>query len=506
MTSSSGGPDFEGPREVRQFGRAGHRVAASVLSGAGNTIFVAGLGAVATRLVTVSVGPTQYGLFVTALTFVSTAMLFTDLGVTSITGRDIAQRPNEAAEILGHNLGVRITLSILLLPLVVVLGFTLYGSSSLRWALLLFAITIPFNAAQTTTLGYYAATIRNYVTFGVTLAQQVVYVGGVAIAIHRGFGIVGCAVAYLISSALSAIGAYVLVRREVNFRPTYSLHSWSHVIRRSASLGAIQVINLLYLRADTLLLSKMAPPRAVGLYGVAYSFVNFIVVAPALILVSVMPLLATAAPEVFERILRRTTHSLAVLGALAVMMTVLFAPQAIAMLSGHRFLGAVAALRILGISCYFSYLNSALGYAAVARNRHHRMVAVSAFGLLLNVALNIVMIPRLGIDGSATATLGSELVALLGVWFVFSRDVGSRVYLIRQSIRPLAVAAVVALLARYVVLRGGSSSVASVVWAPVFLIAYLAILGLVKGLPEELAIVRARMRNLVRSRNGASSI
>src|ERR1035437_8047180 len=277
MTSSDSEPDFEGASDSGQFGRAGRRVTASVLLGYGNTLLVAGLGALATRLITTHVGPTNYGLFVTALTFVSSVMLLTDLGITSITGRDIAKNPDDAAEILGQNLGLRLTLSVLIIPIVVFIGLILYKAPSLRWTMILFAISVPFNAIQTISLGYYVASIRNYVSSGISLLQQALFVGGVAIAIPNGFGIVGCALSYLIATAISGVVVYFIARKELRFKPLFNLRSWREVFKRSASLGAIQVINLLYLRADTLLLSKMMKPRAVGLYGVAYSFVNFIV-------------------------------------------------------------------------------------------------------------------------------------------------------------------------------------------------------------------------------------
>jgi len=501
MTSSEDEPRLEGASDGQQFGRAGRRVTASVLSGYGSTVLISGLGALATRLITLHVGPTNYGLFVTALTYVSSIMLLTDLGITSIMGRDIAKNPDAAANILGHNLGLRLTLSVLIIPIVVFVGITLYQAESLRWALILFSVSIPFNAVQAISLGYYVASIRNYVASGISILQQVLFVGGVAIAISSGFGIIGCATSYLIASVVSGVAAFIIVRKELRFKPLFNLRSWREVFSRSASLGAIQVINLLYLKADTLLLSKMAKPSAVGLYGVAYSFIGFIVVAPSLILVSVMPLMATSSGERFEKLLRRTSHGLAVLGAAAVMITVLFAPQAITILSGHRFLGASSALRLLGLSCYFSFLNSALGFAAVSCNRHHRMVVVSAIGLVLNVALNVILIPRLGINGSALATLISEFIALIGVRWVFAKDVGAKVPLTRLSLRPVFVGGLVTLFARYILLRSWHASLVTVFWAPVIVAIYFAVLALVGGLSEEMTFVVESVKSRFRGRN-----
>lgn len=505
MTNAGSGQNFESVGDGSQFGRAGRRVIASVLSGYGSTLLISALGAITTRLITVHVGPTSYGLFVTALTFVSSVMLLTDLGITSIMGRDIAKNPEDTADILGQNLGLRLTLSVLIIPIVVFGGLALYKAPSLRWTLLIFAASIPFNAIQTISLGYYVASIRNYVSSGISFVQQVIFVVGVAIAIPNGLGIIGCAASYLIATVVSGIAAYMVVRRELRFRPLFNLRGWREVFVRSASLGAIQVINLFYLKADTLLLSKMAKPRAVGLYGVAYSFISFIVVAPSLILMSVMPLMATASGERFEKLLRRSEHSLAILGAAAVMITLLFAPQAITVLSGHRFLGATTALRILGLSCYFSFLNTALGFAAVSCNRHHRLVIVSGAGLIFNVALNVILIPKMGIDGSALSTLISEFFALVGVRWIFAKDVGTKVSLTRLSLKPVVVGTAVTAFGRFVLLRSSYAPVTTLLWAPVVLILFFGILAASGGMSEEMAFVLERARSFVRGRGRFST-
>jgi O-antigen/teichoic acid export membrane protein len=489
----------ESESESNQFGRAGHRIVFSVLSGGGSTLLLAALGAISIRLITVRVGPAHYGFFVIALTFVGTVMLFTDLGITSITGREIAKSPADAADVLGQNLGFRLALSGVIVPLVIFAGFLLYRPSSLRWCIALIALSIPFNVLGTLSLGYYSASIRNYLGSGILVLQQMMFVAGVAISLAKGWGIIGCSTSNLISTAVSSFLAYFVVRRELHFKPLFDVRRWRQILVLSASLGAIQIINVLYLKADTLLLSKMATAKAVGIYGVAYNFTNVILVVPALIAASVMPLLATSSGERFANLVRRMSRGLAVLGVLSVMITVLFAHQAIAILSGHHFQGAAAPLRLLALSCFFSFLNMALGYAAVACNRHHRMIIVSAVGLVLNVGLNLLFIPRWGIDGAANATLISEFVSLVGVRVIFGRDVGAKVPLAKLSLRPIVVGVGVTIFARYVLLRGWDAPIITVAWAPLIAAVFVVCLALAGGLPEEVAFAQKKLTRLFKS-------
>lgn len=379
-----------------------------------------------------------------------------------------------------------------MVPILIALGVLVYhgDGSELVASIVILSIALPFDAIRATSLGYYVASIRTYYSAAVTLLQQVIYVTGVIFAIYTGHGIVGCAVSYLVAASTAGVVAFLVTRRELAFRPRYGAAQWRRAVAQSFSLGAIWVVNLLYLKADTLLLSRMSTPRQVGLYGVAYSFITFFSVVPALLMTSLLPLLAQATPETLSRIAGRASQLLAFVGALFAVGAILFAPQAIRILSGPHFLAASTPLRILSVATVFTFLNAGLGYVAVAKNRHHRIIYVSIAGLVLNVALNIAAIPRWGIRGAATATLISEVVALIGVWFVYVRDVDHDSALLASSWRPVVVGTCVVAVAQLAF--GGSTSLITLLWAPLVVAAYVAGVALLRGLPEDVRSLSRR--------------
>jgi O-antigen/teichoic acid export membrane protein len=118
------------------------------------------------------------------------------------------------------------------------------------------------------------------------------------------------------------------------------------------------------------------------------------------------------------------------------------------------------------------------------------MIFVSAVGLVLNVGINLLLIPRYGINGAATATLISEFVALVGVRAIYARDVRSKVSLTKLSVRPIVIGVVVTLFARYLLLRSWHAPVATVAWAPLIVVMFLGLLALTGGLTEEVSYVR----------------
>ena len=148
-------------------------------------------------------------------------------------------------------------------------------------------------------------------------------------------------------------------------------------------------------------------------------------------------------------------------------------------------------------------MNTAYGYAAVARNRHHRIIVVSVVGLVLNVVLNIIAIPRWGITGSAYATLISEFVALILIRFVYSKDVDAKTSLLASAARPFLVGAVVLVVGRLLIVPArDAASELSLLWTPVIALLYVALLALVRGLPVDLVtLVKSTYERLARRRN-----
>ncbi len=481
------------------------RVLISTTSVLSSNLLVALLGTISLRLMTTRLGPSQYGDFVASLSFVASAMLIADLGVNAITGREIARSPHDAASILGHNLGLRLTLSVVFIPIVSFLGFLAYQGSNatLRYCVVIAACAVPFDALRSVCLGYFVAGVRNHIAAVISLVQQVIFVGLIIVALWIGWGVIACVYGYLVSTAVTGITTFVVTRRNVRFGPRFNLRRWRTIVAQSLSIGVIQIINLLYLKADLIILSIMSTSTNVGIYGVAYAVITFFLLIPSIFMTSLLPVMTTASESDLGRIVDRAVRYLAAAGVLVAAGTLCFGAQVIHLLAGDKFTAAAVPLSILAVSCIFSYLNAALGFASVARNRHHKMIVVSLVGLAINVVTNIVVIPTYGINGAATAYLFSELVTLCGVYLVFRRDVGLKVPLVRILVRPVAVGIICVVLFRSILSARSQGLATAGVLAGGEVTLYVLVLYLLGGIPDELhtALVKVRTRLWASSRS-----
>lgn len=392
------------------------------------------------RILTQALGVHDYGVYATAFAVVSTFALLADIGVTSITAREIARRPDDADEIIAVNMGLRVALCVAAWPIIVAVSILLYGSEpKLQECVAIFAASIVFDGVRAVGLAYFAAVVRGEVAALVNICQNAFMLGFSAWVAVETHDVVAFVCAYTVVHAIGAALTILMCRRHhVRVRPRIDLRQWRGIFRMSASLGVIQIINLLYLKVDTLILSVLESTAAVGIYGVAYSLLQPALLAPMYLMSALIPSMTTAKdPEALTDIVERAYRLVA---AAAILLAVggyavrLYATVAV---SSSAFIGAATPFAILCCGAVFSYLNNVFGFAATSVDKHHRFVVVSVAALVVNVLLNFALIPHFGLVGAASATLASEALSFCGIVVVFRKDTGIRIHLVRPLVPAL---------------------------------------------------------------------
>lgn len=407
-------------------GRAKHRVAASTVTLVASNTAVAALGAYLLHVLTHHLGSTTYGVYVSVIAFITATLLFADLGINTFSGREIARNRDDAPQILGNNLGLRLAMSAAMIPTVVGLGFVFPHSEAARFeGIAIVAFTIPCEAIRSICLSYYVATIQNYKSALVAFISQVVNVAGAVLAIHLGYGVIGCFVAYDISMIATAASAYLLVRRNVSFKLHFRPGTWLGVIRESFGVGAIQIVDILYLKMNVLMLTAMTSYHTVGQFGVSTAIVTYLLAVPNAFMLSMLPVVIRAKDDELTALINRTVTYMAIVGVLAVAGTVCLAHDVISVLAGSSYQESVPILQILSISVLFTCITVVFTYSSFARDRHRLLLFISTSGLVLNVVLNLILIPVLGARGAALSTIIVELAILVGTFSMFRHRVGN---------------------------------------------------------------------------------
>jgi len=171
------------------------------------------------------------------------------------------------------------------------------------------------------------------------------------------------------------------------------------------------------------LLSWLKGDIAVARYGLAYRVLEGLMVLPAYVMLALFPAIARGEDD--RAGLATTVGSaLAVLESIALpvgALVAIFSPELVLLLGGPSYAGAAPALALLALALALSYVNGVFGNALMAMGHGRALLRLSAGPLAINLALNLALIPPLGIDGAAVAVVFSELVALVLVRRCFVR-------------------------------------------------------------------------------------
>jgi O-antigen/teichoic acid export membrane protein len=179
------------------------------------------------------------------------------------------------------------------------------------------------------------------------------------------------------------------------------------------------MIGLLHYRLDAILLSLLAPAKDVGIYMVAYRFVDQAFLLPGVFIAAIFPTLTRYVHTDDARrdpLVSRVVQVLS-LGAVAVAVAVFtLAAPLVSVIAGEEFSAAVQPARILAASLVFIFVSPIFYNLLIAMDRQRDLMAIGVGALLINLTLNLVLIPRYSYNGAAVATILSEGLAFAGTF------------------------------------------------------------------------------------------
>jgi O-antigen/teichoic acid export membrane protein len=467
------------------------RIVNTIAAGVGSVFIVSVLGAFSVRLMTTHLGASAFGIFVLVQAFVSLAWNFTDMGLSEVLQRDIARDDQDEQWLLGHAMGLRITLGCVMVPVASLIGILVYQqrSDTLRIGLIILLCSIPFSMAQEVSAAHFTARLRNVtVTLG-SVIQQLIFVGLVFLAVELHKSILYCIGAVLIGSIVAAIYTFVAARREVDFSPAFDRTTWFTMLRTSSPIGLAYIIGSLYVKADTIILSFLSTVKQIGYYGVSYSILSVFLVLPVVLTRTFIPSLVKANDESIEHAANTSLEYFAIGGTFSATAVIVCGPTVVRIISGAHFGPSILPLRILGLGLIFSFMLAGLGSICLARGFTNRLFQVSAVSLILNIGLNIAAIPRLGINGAAEATFVCEAISMTFMTYLVSSQVKIRAMVFRVLARPFGAGVITCVALAPVYLRHGLDERFGLVLIPSVVIVYAGVLAVMRGIPSDIRSV-----------------
>lgn len=397
----------------------------TIVRGSALSFAAQAVGGVSTGALTVflarRLGSTVFGVFSLALSIEMLLFVVSDFGVSQALQRFVAESRHDrsvVAEIVGD--AIRLTLlgsllgAVLLAALADVIAHA-FRAPSLGWTLRGMALALiginflqmfagVFTALRCQAMVLTAYLVENAVELTASVGLVLTLGGAAAAALGRAIGyLTGATVALALTVRL--VGSRVLptvVRPERHLRQIVS------------DAGALLIVNgsyTLYAQIDALLIGAFLSVTSVGLWQAPLRLVSLLAYPGQAIASAVAPRLARSdrrgvEPESFIRAVRVLVLLMAAMTAV----TTAWATPIIGLILGSSFRGSAGVLRGLAPFIFLSGLGPlvsvGMNYLGVARRR----IPIAVATILVNLILDLVLIPRIGVIGGAVGTDAAVLL------------------------------------------------------------------------------------------------
>jgi O-antigen/teichoic acid export membrane protein len=391
-------------------------IARAVVMGAGVQVLAKGvhlaLNVVASLVLIRSLGPAAYGDYVFVFSLCALFGLLSDFGITKVAVRDMSRAPAGATPaILGGALATRLTLALAAIGLTQLVLLAIGARPELRTAAAVASLLYVSDALLCLASVFQVRLAMHYDAL-VTVAAQTLDTALILWLASRQAGLLPFVAAPVVSGFAGAALAALVAR--LRFRTTLALdlRRLPGLLRDSFPVGMTLLLAVAYLKLDGILLGIMAHPEDVGIYGAAYKPIEYLLLAGAVLVQPMFTLLARwhgHDPRRFTFVYRRGAEALLAYALPVAVVTAFVAEPLVRLLYAPGFGPAAVPMRLLAVAMVFMILSAWQGFALLAGGHQRVALLYDAAGLVVNVALNLVLIRWLGYLGAALAALATSV-------------------------------------------------------------------------------------------------
>ncbi|MEH1806497.1 flippase [Nostoc sp.] len=361
-------------------------------------------------------GVKQYGLFNYALAFVALFSPIFTLGLDDVVVRHLVRQSSNKEEILGTTFWLKFLGGIASVLLAVSTMFFLGEHETLKiWLVAILGIAGVFRASDTIELWFQSQVQSKYTVIAKNTAFLLNTLIKIALILTKA-PLLAFALVTLAEFAMSAIGLLIVyqVKGSSLWLWRWSIASAKTLLKESLPLIFSGFAIMIFMRIDQVMLGQMIGDSEVGIYSAAVRVSEIWYFIPGAIVSSVAPAIYAAKEKSESLYYQRIGQLLSLMTciSLAIALPMSFLSDKIIMVmfgSGYAEAGAILAVHIW--TSLFVFMGLATSPWFIAEGLNHVSLGKTLFGAILNIVLNLLLIPKYAGLGAAIATIISQAAA-----------------------------------------------------------------------------------------------
>lgn len=369
-------------------------------------------------------GAGGFGIISFALAFTLILGVFADLGLQSLSLREISRSKNEADRYFSNIAFIKIILGIIIFFLLVIAVKFLDYSRNTSGVVYLIGLSIIISSFNNFIYAavYQAREDVKYMGIG-NILNSLSMLAGISAAAYFKSGIIIFSGVFLVSATIVLLYNLVVISYKF-FKPKLAadLKFWKKLIKDAVPFGLVNVFVIIYFKIDSVMLGTMKTQKIVGYYNASYRIIDvFTALVPSIIFAVIYPKMSAyiELPEKLKSVYIVSFKISLIAGLIISVITVFFARYFVLFIYGRGYYNGVDSLKILVWAFFLICVSSITSGLISSINRQKLVTVVAGFGAVINICLNFILIPRFSLNGAAFATVITELLMFL-IYFIMT--------------------------------------------------------------------------------------
>lgn len=370
---------------------------------------------VSIKLLTNYLGAFGVGEYNTITTYVNFFLVIADLGLFSVTVREISKKPEEEKGILSNVFIIRLVSA--LVACIVAIGIVFFSKYRLDHNIIYGVIIacgfLFFNLMASIYDVVLQYRLKMQFSALAEFLSKIISIAALFLIVFLKGDFLWVTATIALSGITIFLFKWLFASKYIKFGPQYNKAIADWILRLAIPLGIVFIVNNLFFKLDTLMLFVIKGATAVGIYSVAYKILEVTIFFGSYFASALKPTLSKNILSDKNAVKSMIEKSFLVMLFIALPVSVLciaFARDIILFLSNEQFLSGSRALVILAISLPVMYFDVLLSEILIANNESRLLLKIAFAILAFNFIFNLIFIPRYSFMGAAWGTLISEVI------------------------------------------------------------------------------------------------
>jgi len=367
-------------------------------------------------------GATEYGKFTFALAFVSLFAIFSDFGISTIAIREIAREKQKEKEFPAF-LSLKIVLSIGTLVLICVGSFFVTVDPLIRGIIWILGIYIVISSFASIIYAFFHSRQKMEYEAWAKILQSIIVTSAGFFILFNFPSVQNLSLVYL----LAAISALIFILIIFNFkicslRLDFDKKIWKNVLILSWPLALGGAMGSICANTDSIMMGYWGQIKDTGLYNASQRVVAVALIPTGLIASSFFPALSKFLGESKEKLQKSWNYFMEIMIFLSIPLIIggiALASKIIDLVYDPSYFPSILAFQILIVMGGIVILGIPFTQVLVISNQQKKTFWIVIFGAILNVILNLILIPKYSLYGAAIASLIAGLL-MFCLSFIFT--------------------------------------------------------------------------------------